>query len=174
MPIFKKGGGLTGSHYLEGFVGKEGGDFFRRGCSFYIKTELKSEIFNNKKKFINKNVFLWQKRVPLFTHQMLFFFFFCIGIYSMQGWTATTRHGATRKRNTKRFRHTGNLFRKNLQSKDVFLLGVYHGATPQSHWPKQTLKKLNLLIKTGVDKIAWIKACTPMHIMITKHLLNLN
>ena len=30
-----------------------------------------------------------------------------------------TRHGVTRKRNTKRLRHTGNLFRKNLQLKDV-------------------------------------------------------
>ena len=33
--------------------------------------------------------------------------------------TATTRHGVTRKRCTKRLEHTGNLFRKNLQSKDV-------------------------------------------------------
>ena len=45
--------------------------------------------------------------------------FFLIGIHSMQGWTATTRHGVTRKRNTKRLKHTGNLFRKNLQLKDV-------------------------------------------------------
>ena len=29
------------------------------------------------------------------------------------------RHGVTRKRNTKRLRPTGNLFRKNLQLKDV-------------------------------------------------------
>ena len=39
--------------------------------------------------------------------------------YSMQGWTATARHGVTRKRITKRLQHTGNLFRKNLQLKDV-------------------------------------------------------
>ena len=45
--------------------------------------------------------------------------FFKIGILPMQGWTATTRHEVTRKRNTKRLRHTGNLFRKNLQLKDV-------------------------------------------------------
>ena len=45
--------------------------------------------------------------------------FFLIGIHSMQGWTATTGHGITRKRNTKRLRHIGNLFRKNLQLKDV-------------------------------------------------------
>ena len=41
------------------------------------------------------------------------------GIHSMQGWTATARHGVTRKRNTKRLRNAGNLFRKNLQLKDV-------------------------------------------------------
>ena len=45
--------------------------------------------------------------------------FFLIGIHSMQGWAATTKHEVTRKRNTKRLRHTGNLFRKNIQLKDV-------------------------------------------------------
>ena len=37
---------------------KEGGDLFRGGCNFYIKNKLKSEIFNDKRKFINKNLFL--------------------------------------------------------------------------------------------------------------------
>ena len=37
----------------------------------------------------------------------------------MQDYTATTRHGVTRKRSTKRLQHTGKLFRKNLQLKDV-------------------------------------------------------
>ena len=32
--------------------------------------------------------------------------------------TATTRHGVTRKRSTKRLQHIGNLFRQNLQLKD--------------------------------------------------------
>ena len=32
---------------------------------------------------------------------------------------ATTRYGVTRKRNTKKLKHIGNLFRKNLQPKDV-------------------------------------------------------
>ena len=31
--------------------------------------------------------------------------FFLIAINSMQGWTATTRHGVTRKRNTKKLKH---------------------------------------------------------------------
>ena len=30
-----------------------------------------------------------------------------------------TRHGVTRKRNTKRLKHTGNLFKKNLLIKGV-------------------------------------------------------
>ena len=47
------------------------------------------------------------------------FSFFLIGIHSMQGWTATTRHGVTRKRSTKRLKHTGNQFRKNLQLNDI-------------------------------------------------------
>ena len=42
--------------------------------------------------------------------------FFLIGIHSMQGWTATTRHGVTRKRSTKRLRDTGNFFWKNTHS----------------------------------------------------------
>ena len=43
------------------------------------------------------------------------FFFILIGIHSMQGWTATTRYGVTRKRSTKRLKHTGNFFRRNLK-----------------------------------------------------------
>ena len=37
----------------------------------------------------------------------------------MQG-TATTRHGVIRKRSTNKIEHTGNLFRKSLQSKDIW------------------------------------------------------
>ena len=37
---------------------------------------------------------------------------FLIGIHFTQDWTATTRHGVTRKRSPKRLKHTGNLFRK--------------------------------------------------------------
>ena len=44
---------------------------------------------------------------------------FLIGIHSMQGLTETSRHGVKRKRSTKRLKHTGNLFRKNLQLKDI-------------------------------------------------------
>ena len=36
----------------------------------------------------------------------------------MQGVTATTRHGVTRKEPQKRLQDTENLFRKNIQLKD--------------------------------------------------------
>ena len=38
-------GNLTGSQFLEGVAGKEVGDLFQEGCSFYIENKLKSEIF---------------------------------------------------------------------------------------------------------------------------------
>ena len=53
------------------------------------------------------------------THVVLSISFFLIGIHSMRGSTATTRHGVTRKRSTKRLKHTGNLIRKNQQLKDI-------------------------------------------------------
>ena len=37
----------------------------------------------------------------------------------MQGLTATTRHGVTRKEAQRRLQNAENLFRKNLQLKDV-------------------------------------------------------
>ena len=46
---FSKSGGLAGPKFLERVAGKEEGDFFQGGCSFYIKNELKSKIFNDKK-----------------------------------------------------------------------------------------------------------------------------
>ena len=46
-------------------------------------------------------------------------FFFLNVILSIQGWRATTRHGFRRKKNTKRLKHSINLFRKNLQIKGV-------------------------------------------------------
>ena len=48
-----EGGGLAGSQFLEGvFLGGA-------GCSFFIKSKLKSEIFNDKKiffSFVTKNL----------------------------------------------------------------------------------------------------------------------
>ena len=48
--------------------------------------------------------------------------FVLIGIHSMQDWTATVRHGVTRKEAQKRLQDTKNLFRKNPQLKDVLIL----------------------------------------------------
>ena len=53
------------------------------------------------------------------TSKIKFDLFFLIGIHSIQGWTAITRHWVPRKSSTKRLKHTGNLFRKNLLLKDV-------------------------------------------------------
>ena len=52
--IFKKGGGRVNriSVFREGLLGKKI-DLFQGGCNFYIKNKLKSEIINDKKKFIN-------------------------------------------------------------------------------------------------------------------------
>ena len=55
----------------------------------------------------------------LATMEKIVFCFFLIGIHSMQGWKHTMRHGVTRKRRTKKLKHTKNLFRKSLQLKDV-------------------------------------------------------
>ena len=48
---------MTEYQFLEGVVGKDGGDFFRAGCSFYIKNKLKSQIFTNKKSLSAKMFF---------------------------------------------------------------------------------------------------------------------
>ena len=55
---FSKRGELTEPQLLEGGCWERGDDFFQGGCNFHIKNKLKSEIFNEKKKFISKNVFL--------------------------------------------------------------------------------------------------------------------
>ena len=58
QPSFQKGGGLTGSQFLEGDCWEKGSDLFQGGsCSFYIKNKLKSEIFNDKKNLKTKMFF---------------------------------------------------------------------------------------------------------------------
>ena len=52
---------------------------------------------------------------PLSLQIVLMKHIFLIGIHSMQSSTATTRHGVTRNRSTKRLEHTENIFRKNMQ-----------------------------------------------------------
>ena len=48
-------------------MGKGRVTFFGGACNFYIKSNLKSGIFNDKKKFINKNVFL-RKKIWIISH----------------------------------------------------------------------------------------------------------
>ena len=56
-PNFQKGGYLTGSQFLEGACWENGGYFCQkagkwgegRGSSFYMKSKLKTELFNDKK-----------------------------------------------------------------------------------------------------------------------------
>ena len=91
----------------------------------------------------------------------LFLFFFLIGIYSMQGWTATTRHGVTRKKSTKRFEHTQNLFRKSLQLKDVGKArlkatkiisqrkGFYTQRIPEPSWARKETVDIDILVISG-------------------------
>ena len=71
LPNFQKGGGLDTTLIFRGrLVGKRGGgDLFEggggrgeEGSNFYIKNNQKSEIFNDKKKFVNKNLFLCKKK----------------------------------------------------------------------------------------------------------------
>ena len=45
---------VAGCQFLEGVAGKEWGDLFQRGCSFYMKIKLKSEIYNDKKSLKTK------------------------------------------------------------------------------------------------------------------------
>ena len=56
--FLKSGVGEQDLNFYRWVACKEGVDFFRGSCSLYIKNKLKSEIFNGKKKFINKNIFL--------------------------------------------------------------------------------------------------------------------
>ena len=50
-------------------------------------------------------------------------FFFEIGIHSMQEWTTTTRHKFAKKRSSKRLKHTSNLFRKSFR-KSLHVISV--------------------------------------------------
>ena len=58
LPIFQKGGGLTGSQFNRGGCWERGLDLFGRGdCSFYIKNKVKCQMFNSKKNLSEKMFF---------------------------------------------------------------------------------------------------------------------
>ena len=56
----------------------------------------------------------------------------------MQSRTATKRHGVARKRSTKRWKHTGSLFRKNLKLKDVCW---FYTSNSLDHMSKESIRK---------------------------------
>ena len=66
----------------------------------------------------------------------------------MQGLTATTRHGVTRKRSPKRLKHTGNLFTKNQHLTSV------KSVKPAVKLPQENIvKKTALLIRESVTAL---------------------
>ena len=85
------------------------------------------------------------------------FLFFLIGIHSMQGWTATTRHGVTRKRTTKRLKHARNLFRENLQLKGIIVQrkAFYKQWIPERSCARKETVSIDILVmsSTGYRKI---------------------
>ena len=89
-------------------------------CSPVISCERKLFVKENPDRKKKKNrICAFSQRIISFMQLHDYFIqsdLFLIGIHSMQ---PTTRHGATRKRSKKRLKCTGNMFRKNLQLKDV-------------------------------------------------------
>ena len=80
---------------------------------------------------------------------------FLIRIHSMQGWTATTRHGITRDRNTKRSKHTGNLLRERcLLSLDIGQRKVFYmqKIPDPSFAAKETVDTDNLVTSSNGNK----------------------
>ena len=69
----------------------------------------------------------------------------------MQGRRVTTNHGVTRKKDSKRLRHTDNLFRKNLQLKDAF----YRQRIPESSCVRKETIVIEIFVtsKNGDRKI---------------------
>ena len=70
--------------------------------------------------WLNSWVFVYELSGCGFFKSSCSHIFLKIGIHFMEDWTATTRHGVTKKWSTKTFRLPGNLLRKNLQLKDVY------------------------------------------------------
>ena len=58
MKFSKREGGLDRTSILRGGCWERGDNFFQEGCNFYVKNQLKSEIFNDKKNVYTKVVFL--------------------------------------------------------------------------------------------------------------------
>ena len=78
---------------------------------------------------------------------------FWIGIHSMQDWTAAMKNGVTRKRSSKRLKHIGNLFRKNIQLIGCFFFNWDSLHTwLNSHYEAWSYKKRSIKKFTGYRK----------------------
>ena len=94
-------------------------DGFNKLCNFDILNITESHIKEDSSRPVNLQLYnhsIEQTPTEASVGEHYLIYLFLIGIHSMQGWTATTTHRVTRKRSTKRLKHTENLFRKNLQS----------------------------------------------------------
>ena len=80
------------------------------------------EIFSGYRKcfLLNFSIHDGFVQMHMGTNRVLLQEFFFTEIHFMQGRIAITRNGVTRKKNSKRINHTGDLFRKNLQLRDVY------------------------------------------------------
>ena len=87
-------------------------DDFKYKCQ--LRDSLFSKIQNSQQNTIQKALL---KNFAIYIY--IYIYIYIIGIHSMQGWTATMRHGVTGKEAQKGFQDTENLFRKNLQLNDV-------------------------------------------------------
>ena len=90
----------------------------KRGRKKKSRNKLRSQIEN----IIVRATIKYNECNKIYNGCSYFLFLFLIRIHSMQGWTATTRHWLTRKRSTKRLKHTGNLFRKEPTVKRCLLI----------------------------------------------------
>ena len=62
QPNFQKGGGLRGPQILDEGCWELGGDFFQGGLQLSHKNKLKSQIFNDEKKYMQKYFSVIQTR----------------------------------------------------------------------------------------------------------------
>ena len=76
LPNFQKWGARQDLRFLRMVAEKEGATFFRGGCNFLTKNKLKSGMFNDKKKFINKNALLCRNQKPKIGNFYLEFSYF--------------------------------------------------------------------------------------------------
>ena len=125
---------------------------------FFFEKPLKTQSFHM------YFCFFWitLKKFPLNSPTLLSLCFFLSRIHSMQGWTATTRHGVTRKRSQKILKHAVNLFKRtyseqasvNSRLKKPFGSSFYRQRTPESSFTRKETVDIDILTsRSGKRKI---------------------